>query len=99
MFKKDNLKTGILLGFLAPIIGMLGYYFIKFRPLNVSLPEFWQLLMENRGFFTGLTSIALIANAILFTIFINTRRDQAAKGVFVATLVFGITVLVVKIGV
>lgn len=99
MFKKDNLKTGILLGFLAPIIGMLGYYFIKFRPLNVTLPEFWQLLMENRGFFTGLTSIALIANAILFTIFINTRRDQAAKGVFVATLVFGITVLVVKIGV
>ena len=99
MFKTDNLKTGILLGFLAPVIGMLGYYFIKFRPLNVSLSEFWQLLMENRGFFTGLTSIALIANAILFTIFINTRRDQAAKGVFVATLVFGITVLVVKIGV
>lgn len=98
MFKTDNLKTGILLGFLAPIIGILGYYFIKFRPLNVSLPEFWRLLMDNRGFFTGLTSVALIANAILFTIFINTRRDQAAKGVFVATLVFGITVLVVKIG-
>lgn len=98
MLKTDNLKTGILLGFLAPIIGMLGYYFIKFRPLNVSLPEFWKLLMENRGFFTGLTSIALIANAILFTIFINTRRDQAAKGVFVSTLIFGIAVLVVKIG-
>lgn len=99
MFKKDSLKTGILLGLLAPIVGMLGYYFIKFRPLNVSLPEFWKLLMDNRGFFTGLTSIALIANAILFTIFINTRRDQAAKGIFVATLLFGITVLVVKIGV
>lgn len=99
MFKKDNLKTGILLGFLAPIIGMIGYYLIKFYPLNVSVSEFWSLLMQNRGFFTGLTSIALIANAILFTIFINTRRDQAAKGVFVATLIFGITVLVVKIGV
>src|SRR4029450_12575399 len=81
MFKKDHLKTGLLLGFLAPVLGMLGYYFFKFYPMNVSLGEFWTLLMQNRTFLTGLTSIALIANAILFTIFINTHRDQAAKGV------------------
>jgi hypothetical protein len=94
--KKDNLKLGILLGFLAPLLGMLGYYFFKFYPV-ISLSEFWMLLRMNRGFFTGLTSIMLIANAVLFTIFINTRRDQTAKGIFVITLVYGIAVLLVKI--
>jgi hypothetical protein len=97
IIKKDHLKTGLILGFLAPVLGMLGYYFFKFYPNNVSLKEFWDLLMQNRSFFTGLTSIALVANAVLFTIFLNTRRDQAAKGVFVITLVFGIAVLVLKL--
>jgi uncharacterized membrane protein len=97
IFKKDHLRTGLILGFLAPLLGMLGYYFYKFYPNNVTLSEFWTLLMQNRSFFTGLTSIALIANAVLFTIFINTRRDQAAKGVFAITLVFGIMVLLVKL--
>jgi hypothetical protein len=97
MFKKDHLRTGLVLGFLAPVLGMLGYYFFKFYPNNVTLSEFWSLLMQNRSFFTGLTSIALIANAVLFTIFINTHRDQAAKGVFVITILFGIVVLLLKV--
>jgi hypothetical protein len=78
---------------------MLAYYFFKFYPNNVSLSEFWDLLMQNRSFFTGLTSIALILNAVLFTIFINTHRDQTAKGVFTITLIFGIAVLIVKVAI
>ena len=97
ILKKDHLKTGLILGFLAPLLGMLGYYFFMLRPNNVGLKEFGLMLMQNRSFFTGITSIALVANAILFTIFINTRRDQAAKGVFVITLIFGIAVLLVKL--
>ena len=31
MLKKDNLKLGIVLGFLAPVLGFFGYYLIKFR--------------------------------------------------------------------
>jgi hypothetical protein len=96
ILKKDNLKMGILLGFLAPLLGMLGYYYFKFYP-QITMSEFWMLLRQNRGFFTGLTSIMLIANAVLFTIFLNTRRDQTAKGIFVITLVYGIAVLMVKI--
>ena len=97
ILKKDNLRIGIALGFLAPVLAIFGYYFFKFYPNDVTLGEFWQLLMQNRSFFTGLTSIALIANAVLFTIFINTRRDQSAKGVFVITLMYGIAVLLVKV--
>ena len=29
MFKKDNLRFGIVLGFLAPLLGMMIYYFVS----------------------------------------------------------------------
>jgi hypothetical protein len=38
-----------------------------------------------------------LANAILFTIYINTHRDRTAKGIFVATLIYGILVLTYKL--
>ena len=46
---------------------------------------------------TGIGSLSLLANVILFTIFVNTRRDQTAKGIFVVTLIYGIGILVLKV--
>ena len=97
ILKKDNLKLGMLLGFLAPVLGVLGYYYFKFYPLNVTLKGFWDLLLDNRSFLTGISSIALIANAVLFTIYINTHKDKTAKGIFVITLIYGIAVLLFKV--
>ena len=45
----------------------------------------------------ALTPTGLLANAIVFTFYINTHRDQTAKGVFVATLLYGIFILVYKL--
>ena len=97
IFKKDKLLLGIVLGFLAPVLFFLGYYFIELSPKNVTLPEFWSLLMREKRFFTGLTSISLIVNAVLFTIYINTSRYQTAKGIFAITLVYGIVVILMKV--
>ena len=97
IFKQDKLLMGIVLGFLAPALFFIGYYFFKLYPNNVTLQEFWGLLMEQRSFFTGLTSISLIMNAVLFTIYVNTSRYQTAKGIFVITLVYGIVVLLMKV--
>ena len=33
MLKKDNLKFGLLLGFIAPILSLVIYYLVKFYPL------------------------------------------------------------------
>ena len=97
ILKQDKLPLGIVLGFLAPLLFFIGYYFFKLYPNNVPLREFWSLVMEQRSFFTGLTSISLIMNAVLFTIYINTSRYQTAKGIFVITLVYGIAVLLMKV--
>ena len=96
IFKKDNLKFGILLGILGPLLAMLVYYFWVFSR-TISLSEYFYVLGTNKQLLTAISSISLLANAVLFTIYINTHRDNTAKGVFVATLIYGIAVLVYKL--
>ena len=96
IFRKDNLKLGIIYGFLAPIAAMFLYYVIAFAD-KISMSEYFFYLRTNRSLLTGVSSISLVANAVLFTIFINTYRDKTAKGVFVITLIYGIAVLIVKL--
>ena len=42
-------------------------------------------------------SVSLLANAIIFTLYINTRRDRTAKGIFIATCVYVIAGLIFKL--
>ena len=95
MFKKDSLRLGIVLGFLAPVAGMFIYYFIQFRMFT--LREFFQLIMSQKTLLTGIISICLIANAIVFTFYINTRKDRTARGIFIATCIYAIASLIWKI--
>jgi hypothetical protein len=96
ILKKDNLKFGILLGILGPMLAMFIYYLWIFSR-TITLPEYLYVLRTNKQLLTAISSISLLANAILFTIYINTHRDQTAKGIFVATLLYGIAVLVYKL--
>lgn len=97
MFKKDSIQLGVILGFLAPVLGLVIYYFIVFYKLNVSFIDFLDVMKENKSVLTGVSSISLMANAVLFTVYINSRRDKTAKGIFLATLIYGIAVLVIKV--
>ena len=96
ILKKENLKFGILLGILGPLLAMLIYYFWVFSR-TIQLSEYFYVLRTNKQLLTAISSISLLANAILFTIYINTHRDKTAKGIFVATLIYGIAVLVYKL--
>lgn len=96
IFKKDNLKLGIVIGLIAPLIAMIIYYYWNFSRA-FSLHEYFYLLKTNKSLLTGVSSISLVANAIFFTIYINTHRDKTARGIFVATLAYGIAVLVYKL--
>ncbi|HTQ66039.1 MAG TPA: hypothetical protein VMI12_14670 [Puia sp.] len=96
IFKKDNLKLGIVIGLIAPLIAMIIYYFWNFSR-SISMTEYIYLLRTNKSLLTGVSSICLVANAVFFTIYINTNRDKTAKGIFVATLAYGIAVLVYKL--
>jgi len=95
MFKKDNLRFGILLGFLAPLISLVIYYFVKFYPL-FSIGDFFNFVAHNKSQVTAISVPCLVLNIALFTIYINTRRDKTAKGIFAITLVYAIATLLLK---
>ena len=96
IFKKDNLKLGIVIGLIAPLLAMVVYYYWNFAR-SIGISEYLYLLRTNKSLLTGVSSISLVANAVFFTIYINTQKDKTAKGIFVATLAYGIAVLAYKL--
>lgn len=95
MLKRDNLRLGLLLGFLAPLLSLVVYYFIKFYPL-FSIGDFFGFLHTNKNQISAISVPCLLINIILFTLYINTHRDQTAKGIFAITLVYAIVALLFK---
>lgn len=95
-FKRDHVGFGLALGFVAPVLGFLIYYFVRWYTL-ISFREFLGLLREQHNLITGITSVSLLANAVLFTLYINAGKDQTAKGIFLTTCLYGIATLLIKI--
>jgi hypothetical protein len=95
ILKKDNLKLGIILGLIGPVLGLVVIYFLKFT--SISFIEFIDLFLNTNKLITSIGALCLLANAILFTFYINTHRDNTAKGIFVTTLIYGIAILILKI--
>jgi hypothetical protein len=95
LFKKDDLRFGMLLGFIAPLLSLVAYYFIKFYPL-FSVRDCMNFIAENKNQITAISVPCLILNIALFTVYINTSRDKTAKGIFAVTLIYAIAALLVK---
>jgi uncharacterized membrane protein HdeD (DUF308 family) len=94
IFKKDNFVFGLILGLIAPALGFMLFKFYKFS--SYSLPEMLQFLKENPNLISVFISVSLMANAILFTIYINSHRDKTGKGIFVLTIVYAIIAMIYK---
>jgi formate-dependent nitrite reductase membrane component NrfD len=95
IFKKDNLRLGLVLGLVAPIISLVIYYFVKFYP-TFTIKDFFNFMRTNKSQITAISVPCLMLNIVLFTIYINSHRDNTAKGVFAATLIYAILALLFK---
>ncbi|PWT94937.1 MAG: hypothetical protein C5B52_18985 [Bacteroidetes bacterium] len=95
IFKRDNLKFGLILGLLAPFLSLLIFYFIKFFPL-FSFGDMFEALRTNKQMVTAISIPCLFLNILLFTLYINSHRDKTAKGIFAITLVFAVASLIFK---
>ncbi len=93
--KKDSLKLGLLIGWIAPLLGLVILYFLKFP--SVPFIDFLSYFVHTNALITSLGALCLLANVVFFTIYINTHRDETAKGIFVVTLIYGIVILLMKI--
>ena len=94
IFQKDNIKLGIVLGLFMPILSLFGYYFWKFSVYRFS--DFLYYLQVNKQLVTAISIPCLVLNIALFTYYINTKRDETAKGIFAVTLVYALSSVLFK---
>ena len=95
MLKKDNLRFGLFLGFIIPVFGCVLYYLVQFSN-KASFKIFIELVLQEKQLMTAMLSILIVANIAVFTYYINTRKDRTAKGLFIATLIYGLLSVVWK---
>ena len=96
IFKKDSFILGTILGFIGPLVGIMIFKLMKFQIFSFKETFQFMYLEPGHRTFTVALSLALLVNAVLFTIYINTRKDKTAKGIFVLTCVYGLLVLCIK---
>lgn len=94
IFKKDNFLFGAILGLLGPVVGFAIFKLLKYRMF--SLTEMYQWMTLNHNLITAWISVSLFANALLFTLYVNARIDKTAKGIFLVTVIYAITALLIK---
>lgn len=94
--KRDSFSLGAILGILGPLLGILIFKWVKFRVF--SFTEVFQFMYTEPGHktITVALSLALLVNALLFTLCINTHTDKTAKGIFIVTCIYGLLVLGIK---
>lgn len=90
MIKKDAVSTGLVIGIVAPVLAFLVYYFAKFN--SYSLEELIRHIILLR-LLSPVISLSLTANLLAFFIFIWLKMDNAAKGVLLATFLYGAVIV------
>lgn len=96
IFKKDNFLLGIMLGLVAPLLGILLFKFVKFTIFSFKETFEYMILEPGYKTLTVALTLSLLLNALLFTIYINSGKDKTAKGIFVLTVIYGLLVLIIK---
>jgi len=92
-YKYDNIKLGLLLGIISPVITMVLIYLVKFTGYNLS--ELIDFLVEKKVF-TKIVSLCVIPNLALFFLFLNKYLYRSARGILLATIIFAIFVFITK---
>jgi hypothetical protein len=94
IFKRDQYVFGVILGLIMPMLSFFGYYYWKFSLF--SFEDFINLLQANKQLVTALTIPCLLMNIVIFTLYINGQRDKTAKGIFVVTIIYAVSALLIK---
>lgn len=94
--KFDHLYIGLILGLLAPTIGILIFFYSKFSESNLS--EFITVSIQEK-MLSPLLSLCAVINLAVFYIFIQFEKLQTAKGIILATFIYGLAIVLLKFGI
>jgi len=91
--KKDSTLLGLIVGIIAPVIVMLGFWQFNFS--HMSFFGFKNLMLESTNL-PGLISIGLLGNLAAFFLFYKLKLDVSARGVISATFGYGLIIVILK---
>lgn len=91
---QDTKISGFIIGVIAPFLGFFIYYLLRFRLYTVK--EFWHVLLMQRSLLSGIISISLLMNVLVFTLCLNKRKDNTAIGIFIASCIYGLIALGIR---
>ncbi|MCA0426484.1 MAG: hypothetical protein LCH37_03530 [Bacteroidetes bacterium] len=90
---KDHFLLGLLLGLLAPTLGILGFYLFNFSDKN--LFEFLELSVSEK-LLSPLLSLSCVINLGVFYLFIHFERYSTSRGIIFSTFIYGFAIVVLK---
>jgi hypothetical protein len=91
--KYDNLLTGLFSGFLFPII--IGFIVFIFTAHGMSLMTYLERI-KDANIMTHAISLCVFPNIFIFLLVIRFDMLRAARGILMATIVFAVTVFLIK---
>jgi hypothetical protein len=89
----NNLRLGIILGFLAPLLGFVIIYLVAFRDMPLS--DYLETIAMRKKL-SSLISLSVIPNLLLFFIFIWLNYLYSARGVLASTFLFALIVVITR---
>lgn len=92
---KDNLRLGLILGLIGPLLGLIVIHRVSFPSL--SFKAFLDYFMNDSKVITHVGTLSLLANALLFAIYVHFDKSETFKGIFIITLFYGIGILLLKL--
>ncbi|MFZ4059576.1 MAG: hypothetical protein ACOYKE_15635 [Ferruginibacter sp.] len=96
-FKKDSIGFGLILGAIAPVLGLFLFKMYNYSEFSYNETlKYWFVDEPGHRTLSAGLSVSLLLNALLFTIYINSSKDKTAKGIFAFTVVYGLIVLSLK---
>lgn len=90
---KDLLVFGFMAGLLAPSIGIFGFYAFNFNTHELS--DFFQLSIKEK-LLSPLLSLCCVINLGIFYLSIHFERFKIAKGIILATFLYGFAIVLLK---
>lgn len=93
LIKRDTVVRGFLLGLIAPVIG---FYLYKLSFFNYfDMTKFYNHLVDN-NLLSPVISLCLIFNAGAFYYFIQKNKLYSARGLILATFIYGGVIVYLK---
>ena len=90
---RDSTILGLIVGIIAPLLVMLGFWKVQFG--HTSLIGFCEVMIQSNNL-PGLISIGLLGNLGAFFVFYRLKLDVSARGVIMATFMYGLVIIALK---